>query len=76
MEKGNRLEIWTIYDRPDDYPSKFVVRKFDIVGQMIMPTEEINLADTVDEARELVPEGLCLIPRSPEDHINVVESWV
>jgi len=76
MENNNKLEIWTIYDRPADYPDKFVIRKFDIVGQMIMPTEEINLADTVDEAREFIPEGLGLIPRSPEDHINVVESWI
>ena len=52
--QNSRLPIWVIYDRPDDYPNHYVVRKF--YGNM--PTDEIygatgprRIAHDADEGR-------------------------
>lgn len=37
------LNTWTVYNNPNDYPGKFVARRF-LNGQ---PTAEIKIAETL-----------------------------
>ena len=60
---------------PDDHPEAFVARKWIIRGEPI-PTNETLEAETLEELREKLSEGLCRIPRSPGDDPIIVESWL
>jgi len=69
---GRKMEIWTIYKHPLDYPEKFVARKF-IFDK---PTSEILIGDTLEEIRKLLPGGLTRIERDPKDDPVIVEAWI
>jgi hypothetical protein len=65
--------LWTIYDRPSDYPDSFVARKF-IVDR---PTDEVIVRDTLAEVREAIgSRALVRIERSPSDDPKIVEVWL
>lgn len=66
------LEIWVVYDNPTDYPGKFVARR----TLSSVPTEEVLLADSLDELRERAPRGLVVLPRHSGDPAHVVETWL
>jgi len=67
------LDIWTIYDRPTDYPDRFVARLWSN-GQI---TNQMMFADTLDDMRSWLAEmGLTKVMRSPGDDPVIVESWL
>ncbi|HXJ60733.1 MAG TPA: hypothetical protein VNU68_29160 [Verrucomicrobiae bacterium] len=70
-----RLSIWTIYERPKDYPRHFVVRRWTI-GAGQERAHECQLADTLEEARKLVPPLLIRLDRQPNDDPVIVENWL
>lgn len=70
--RDNNLEIWVVYQSPDDYPGKVVARKT-ITG---IPTTEVQVTDSLDEMRALMPAGMTPIPRSEGDPGSVVETWL
>lgn len=72
MAKRQPLRTWTIYKHPLDHPDKYVVRGW-IDGT---PDRTAHVADTLDEARDLVPAGLTRFPRNPEDDPVIVETWL
>lgn len=64
--------LWTIYDRPSDYPESFVARKF-----IVLPTDEVIVRDTLAEVREAIgSRALVRIERSPLDDPKIVEVWL
>jgi len=71
---------FVIYDRPADYPDKFVVRPFSIIddarGRVLLQPAVAWLADSLDEARTLVPAGLICFGRDPADEPHIVETWL
>jgi len=68
-EKG--LVIWVVYDNPTDYPDLFVVRKW--INEQ--PLEEVQTFQTLEEAREYIPDGLFRLPRLEVDAPVIVETW-
>jgi hypothetical protein len=38
------LAIWTVYDRPSDYPDRYVARCFDVSGDGAFPTGNVLLS--------------------------------
>lgn len=68
------LPMWTIYDHPADYPGHFVVRCY-LVETGRQTTYTVMLADSLDEARSLVPADLYCTPRAPSDDPVIVETW-
>lgn len=70
------LSIWTIFHNPIDFPRKFVVRRFIMVDVGAFPTPDHSVHDTLDQARDAVPQGKVCISRNDEDEPQVVESWV
>lgn len=69
------LCLWTIYEKPRDWPDKFVARMF--VGDK--PTATALHGETLDEVRGLILRlypGLYCIPRNPRDDPAIVETWL
>jgi len=64
------MNIWTIYNKPYDFPNLYVARLYDNEK----PTQQFVTAETLDQVRKLIP--LTPIPRDPEDPPMVVESWI
>lgn len=70
------LTIWTIYQRPSDYPDSWVLRGHDILGEQAQPHRVCFVCRTLDEVRAKVPPGARRIGREPEDHPTIYETWV
>jgi hypothetical protein len=74
------LSLFAIYDRPKDYPDKYVVRRHRVLlGLKKAWTEtdrDCSLADSLEEARLLLPPGLHNLGRTPEDDPAIAEVWV
>jgi hypothetical protein len=70
---SNPLVMWTVYERPTDYPNEFVARRF--LGEA--PTAELERADTLEELQERLSEkGLTWMDRSPNDDPRIVGVWL
>lgn len=65
------LEIWVVYDHPLDRPGMWVARKW-ILDE---PTGITLAAPTLDDLREMLPEGLYMMPRQEGDDPVIVETW-
>jgi hypothetical protein len=75
IEIDGKLGLWTIYEKPDDYPDKFVGRLF-VLDQ---PTTVALVGPTLDSVREFIRRaspGLTCIPRFEHDHPSVIETWL
>lgn len=70
------LFTYTIYDHPRDYPNHWVVRRFRIASGCFIPEQECQIADSLEQARRLIPSGLTRFERSPDDSPEVVETWM
>ena len=69
------LTIWTIYERPKDFPGGFVVRPWTITRGGPAPGMA-QVTGTLEEARDLVPPGLYRTDRAPADDPTIVETWL
>ncbi len=71
---------FVIYDSPNDYPGRFVVRPFSIIAdagaQVLMQPDICRLADSIEEARKFVPAGLACFGRDFFDDPKIVETWL
>ncbi len=69
--------MFTIYERPLDFPDSYVVRSWEVVpGQMEPIPGSFALKPTLEAAREFVPAGLFRMPRHSEDDSYIVETWL
>lgn len=72
---GSELRMFTIYDHPTDYPRHWVVRGSTIRPGGPVNDDRVQLADTLEEARALIPPGLARMERLPADVPCIVETW-
>lgn len=77
----NDLLIWTIYERPGDYPNSFIARPFSTLVGASQGGEPYGMrchleAATLNELRLLLPMGLTRLDRSPGDESAIVETWL
>lgn len=71
------LPIHTITHRPADLPyAVYAVRTFHVTPGTVTPGKLLGTADTLDDARRLVPPGLVCVERHPDDDSAIVESWL
>lgn len=70
----SELRQFVIYDHPTDCPDAFVVREWSVSAAGPRPLGA-QTAPTLDDARELVPEGLVNVGRTPQDDHKIVEVW-
>jgi len=72
------MSTWVVYDRPRDFPNKFVARRHYIVRGDPNPraSEEYAVADSLEEIRQRLPPGLYCLPRFADDDPKIVEVWL
>ena len=71
------LRLWVIYRNPKDLPQfPFVVRIHEVKGGAHGPTGVAWGAQTLDDARSVIPPGLFCMNRDPADDPVIVESWL
>lgn len=68
--------MWTVYQRPRDYPAQFVARLWKIGPGTFQSTDEILLAETLAEIRAMLPPGLMCLQRLTDDDPCIVEVWL
>lgn len=69
------ISQWVIYAQPLDYPTKYVLRRWDIRPNQIIATNDIKVADSLAEIRKMVPPGLYRMARYDDDDPCIVEVW-
>jgi hypothetical protein len=67
---------YTIFDKPLDYPENVVLRKFIIKCGEVIPTNEIHVCKSIDEARKFISYGLHRFDRHVNDPFAIVETWL
>lgn len=77
----DEISVFTIFKRPEDYPdAAYLVRRFNVTrigtGYVPVPGEILGTADTLDEARTLLPPWAVNMGREDGDHPVIVETWV
>jgi hypothetical protein len=71
------LTMITIYNRPKDYPDRFVLREHYIANGRTWPSQTVyGWAPTLEKARSLLPHGMANLGRQPADDPVIVETWV
>lgn len=76
------LDMWCIYGSPKDYPGKFVVRRWSVLPAAPplparpSPDQDCKVFDTLDQARDFVPQGYFRIGRADHDDSCIVETWL
>jgi hypothetical protein len=65
--------IYTVYERPKDYPEEFVIRCFR--GEVPDP-EPFARGRNLDEVRAQLPEGLVRLDAMPGDDPVILETWL
>lgn len=72
----NELTQYVIYWNPSDYPGRFVTREWKVTaGQVLAAAHPCAVADSLAEARAIVPDGLVHIGRMPGDDPAIFEVW-
>jgi len=72
------LTVWVIYDHPSDYPNSYVLRPQVLVRGQKEPValSQAWTADTPDQLRRIIPPGLHRLDRQPDDHPQILETWI
>ena len=75
---ANVIRMWTIYERPSDYPLDYVVRGSSVASGLVsMDKEPLGTAPSLELARELLPKGTVRVQSRGEDpDACIVEVWV
>lgn len=72
----NPLSVWTVYEKPTDFPTMFVARRWEVIGPAAVATSEALFAYDLERLREQLPPGLVMLARHPEDDSTIVETWL
>lgn len=70
------MNQYVIYKNPQDYPNKFVVRVWIIGSGTVQAGPMICAVDTIEEARESLPDGVDPMPVFDNDDPVIVEVWM
>lgn len=57
-------------------PGKYVVRPFRIAAGSVTPLDTLGAVDSLEAARNLVPDGFYRMDRQSSDEPQVVENWI
>lgn len=70
------LNIWTVYNRPADFPHGYIARRFEVDAHGPTPTQDVVIGDLRIIREGFRQAGLTCVPRSEGDDLNIVESWL
>lgn len=70
------LTQYVVYVNPADMPGKFVVREWHIARGAPAPLAGRAWSrSTLEQARELIPEGMIRLERQDDDDPVILETW-
>lgn len=70
------LDVWTITEKPKDYPEHFVARRHVIANGQDTVTRDALVSLSLEGLRDALRRlGLVCMPRSDGDDPVIVESW-
>lgn len=71
------LAIWTIYERPSDYPDRYIARKFILDRSKHRATESVIISTDIEELRTHFRRlRLVCLSRGEKDDKVILESWI
>lgn len=74
--KRGALTIWTIYDRPKDFPDGFIARRFEVASGEPVATKDTVTGKLEDIRQAFWKAGLLKLSRQQGDEPQIIESWV
>lgn len=78
IEGYSTFPIFAVYEKPVDFPDKYVVRLWKInrkIGKAIV-TQYCVVKDTLEECRKAIPPHLYRFGRESSDDPKIVETWI
>ncbi len=72
---STQLAIYTVYERPRDYPGEFVVRRF-LVPPGLPERDLFARGRTLAAVRAALPPGLVCLDPAPGDDPVIREVWL
>lgn len=73
------MSMWTIYDRPEDWPDGYIARRYETSeGETVLTDNKLAAGpEALTLMRFVFQEaGLRFAPRNPNDRPEVVEVWM
>jgi hypothetical protein len=71
------MTIWTVYERPTDYPDGFIARRFEVGGGKTTATDDTLVSNDLERLRQILARaGLIKLLRNERDEPQIVESWL
>ena len=73
MSDDRKLDCWTVYDHPSDYPNDWVARKFVVEAGVVSRTDDVLTSRALRRLHKKLPAGLHRLNRHPQDDPKIVE---
>ena len=75
---GSVMTTWTIYKKPKDYPTGYVLRASYVMddGGLIVVDPLAWYCESVERLRAMVPPGLARFMPGPTDDAVILETWL
>lgn len=72
------LHIWTVYKHPSDYPpGTWVARRSEAhANQIVLLTGDVRVAQSLEDLRAQLPQGLTHLARMAEEDPVIQEHWI
>lgn len=71
------LTMWTVYERPSDFPDLYVARKWEVQQGFAKPTLEVRVSTDLSPLEDqLSHEGLTFMQREPSDEPQILGVWL
>jgi hypothetical protein len=72
------MKLWTIYERPTEYPNLYVARESEVGGNEDAPrTTRMKFSSDLSALRKQMEQlGLAQCMRDPQDQLYIVEVWL
>jgi hypothetical protein len=67
-----QINMICIYDRPNDYPERFVGRIIFINHGVVIMSNAVILADTLEELKTKIPSSMVYLDRQENDDPKIV----
>lgn len=68
--------MWTVYRNPADYPGQYVVRRSMVTAGLVAHDRvPAIVTDSLEQARNVIPKGLCQMGRADQDEPQILEVW-
>lgn len=76
MSICDKVQMYTVYVNPKDYPNKFVMRIFDIDMAGVHASDKIFVEDDYEQLLKHKPAHTIRSPRASNNDTCIVEVWI